>query len=211
MSFTATYSNLRRIEDGEVHYDSMNSGFPRILDRDGFRSVPERVDIGADTFERIAITGELEENSYPKQTWDVLKGFKSWTPRDAFSVEHTDSYDDLVEQIGGHLHYRSAPLGYVFNIERMGIPYGGLEGTFKIFFEEVSKHTDPFAFWHSPVEHDFPDVTDFDDGTASVYYCEAHDGDLYVEEQSFARTGTEPLLTDAEPVGSHETTSNNDE
>lgn len=212
MSFTAAYSNLRRIEDGDVYRESMYSGFPRIRDPDGFESVPDHIDMGEDTFQRIAVTGEEEDHgSYPKQTWDVLKGFKSWTPRDAFGVDHTDSYDDLVKQIDGHLHYRSAPLGYVFNIERLGIPYSGLKGSFKIFWEEVSKHTDPFAFWHSPAEHDFPGVTDFGDGTASVYYCEAHGGDLYVEEQSFARTGTEPLLTDAERVGSHETTSNNDE
>lgn len=61
-------------------------------------------------------------------------------------------------------------------------------------FSAVSEHTDPFTFYHSPTEHTFADVTDFEDDTESVYFVECHDGAVRVEERTFERTGTEVLI-----------------
>lgn len=196
MSFTAAYTELYAIRDGKVRSPSDLNHNPRILDPDGLDTVHERTDVSESTFRDLVITDEQKDHGeYPTKTWESLKGFKTWKPTDAFGLEFGPDRDELVRQIENHEDYRTGPLGYGYNIERLGIPYGGLEGAWKTFFAEVSTHTEPFAFYHSPIEHEFPDITDFRDGEESVYYVECYDGEVYVEEQTFERTGTE-VLTD---------------
>lgn len=207
MSFTSAYTELYAIRNEEVRSATELNYHPRILDPEGFDTVHERVDVGESTFKRIAITGEEEDHSdYPKQTWETLKGFKSWKPTDAFGIDHDPDLSALVKRIKNHEDYRTGPLGYGYNIERLGVPYDGWDGAWKRFFKEVSKHTEPFAFYHSPIEHEFPDVTDFRDGEETVYYVEVHDGEMYAEEQMFRRTNIEKKIEETERVGSHEFT-----
>jgi len=207
MSFTAAYTELHAIRDGEVRTRSDLRYHPRILDPEGLETVPGNTEIGESTFQRIAIKGEDEDSGeYPKQTWETLKGFKSWKPTDAFGLDHDPDMSALVQKIEGHEDYRSGPIGYGYNIERLGIPYGGWQGEWKRFFKEVSKHTEPFAFYHSDREHGFPDVTDFQNGKEIVYYVEVHNGEMYAEEQTFRRTNVEPKIQETERVGQHEFT-----
>lgn len=124
----------------------------------------------------------------------MLKGFKSWKPTDAFGLDYDPDLETLRERIESHEDHREEPLGYVYNMERCGIPYDGLEGAWKDLFAAVSEHTDPFTFYHSPTEHTFADVTDFESGTESVYRVECHDGAVRVEERTFERTETEVLI-----------------
>jgi len=212
MSFTAAYTELRAIRDGEVLSSSDLSYHPRILDLDGFESVHEHVNMSESTFQKNAITGEVDDlGEYPKQTWKTLKGFKTWKPSDAFGLDHDPDMGGLVDMIEGHEDRRSGPLGYGYNIERMGVPYEGWNGAWKPFFKEVSKHTEPFAFYHSDREHAFPDVTDFQSGKEVVYYVEVHNGEMYAEEQTFRRTDVEPKIEETERVGQHEFTYPGDE
>jgi hypothetical protein len=204
MSFTAAYTELYAIRDGEVQSPSELFTHPRILDRDGFDTVHENVDVSESTFKKIAVTGEHEQSAeYPKQTWKTLKGFKTWKPTGAFHLDHDPDLDTLIKQIESHEDYRTGPLGYGYNIERLGVPYGGWNGAWKRFFKEVSKHTEGFAFYHSPIEHEFPDVTDFKDGKEAVYYVEVQDGEMYAEEQTFRRTNIEKRIEETERVGHH--------
>lgn len=201
MSFTAAYSELLAIRDGEITRDN-----PRILDVDGFETVHESVSVSESTWQDIQVTGEDDDYSdYPKKTWKVLKGFKTWKPDSAVR-----RYDSLEELARDHEDYRTGPLGYGYNIERVGIPYGGLDGAWKPFFAEVSKYTEPFAVYHSPREHTFPDVTDFKDGKEKVYLIKCAEGSVYVEERTFKLEDTEVLVDeigdtlDAEPGGARE-------
>lgn len=200
MSFTAAYTELRRYDpDNDEIVQARRQ--PRILDLDRFNSVPDRVEeISESTFHKIKVLGEHDAYSeYPKQTWKVLKGFKSWKPADAFGLEWDPELDDLVEEIRDHHEdYRTGPLGYYYNIERVGMARGGVDGVWRKFFAEVSRHTDPFAFYQSPYEGAFPDVTHFDDGSEKVWLCKCVDGAVYVEEQTFERVGTEVLLDELE-------------
>lgn len=205
MSFTAAYTELYAVRDREVRSPAGLNSHPRILDPEGFGTVHKHVDIAESTFQKMAVKGEEEDHSdYPKQTWETLKGFKSWKPKDAFGLDHDPDMSDLVKKIKDHEDYRTSPLGYVYNIERVGVPYGGWDGEWKRFFKEVSKHTEPFAFYHSPYEHEFPDVTDFKSGEETVYYVEVHDGEMYAEKQTFKRTGFEPKVQEVEKTGTHE-------
>lgn len=201
MSFTAAYSELFALD---INAGELTDENPRILDREGFESVHERVDVSESTFLSSAITAEeTDDSEYPPKTWTILKGFKSFTPADAFLLAHDPDRDALVSKIENHEDRSSAPLGYTYNIENVGIPRGGMEGAWKTLFAEVSRHTEPFAFYHSPVKHAFPDVTDFADGTSSVYYVECEDGDVYAEEQAFARVDCGKLIQERERTADH--------
>lgn len=205
MSFAAAYTELYAIRDGEVWTPSMVNYHPRILDLDGFDTIHEHVDMSDAAFKKNVVKGEEEDlGDYPKQTWETLKGFKTWKPGDAFGLEHDPDMHALVEMIQNHEDYRSGPLGYSYNIERMGVPYGGWDGAWKDFFKEVSKHTEPFAFYHSDRELAFPDVTDFQSGEEVVYYVEVHDGEMYAEEQTFRRAVVKPKIEETDRVGHHE-------
>lgn len=205
MSFTAAYTELYAIRDGEVRSSSDLNYHPRILDPDGFDALHEHVEMSESALKKNVVKGEEEDHSdYPKQTWETLKGFKTWKPTDAFGLDHDPDMSALVKKIKGHEDYRTGPLGYGYNIERMGVPYGGWDGAWKHFFKEVSKHTEPFAFYHSPYEHEFPDVTDFKGGEETVYYVEVHDGEMYAEEQTFKRTDIETKIEETERAGKHE-------
>jgi len=211
MSFTARYTELYAIRDGEVCSASELNYHPRILNPDGFETVHESTDVSESTFRKIAVKGEEEDHSdYPKQTWETLKGFKSWKPTDAFGLDHDPDMSALLKRIKNHEDYRTGPLGYGYNIERVGIPYGGWGGAWKCFFKEVSKHTEAFAFYHSPIEHEFPDVTDFREGEETVYYVEAQNGELYAEEQTFERVSTEAKISEVEKIGRHRTIAQED-
>lgn len=202
MSFTVRYSELRAIRDGEV---LQRRQAPRITDPEGFETVPEHTEVAESTFREMAIKGEeTDRGSYPTETWESLKGFKTWKPADAFSLDYDDP-EGVVETIrSDHEDYRTGPLGYGYNIERLGPPYGGIEGAWREFWSAVSEHTEPFVMYVSPIEHEFADVTDFDDGTETVYYVEAHNGALYVERQHFARVRCEPLVTEAAKASQHD-------
>jgi hypothetical protein len=194
MSFTAAYSPLFVLPEGEDPRDRS----PRILDRDGFDSVSDQIDLSESTFQKICILGDEDDYSeYPPRTWETLQGFKTWTPSDAFLDRGIDK-QGLVQRIERHEDRASSPLGYTYNIERMGIPYGGLHGEWKRLFQAVSDHTEPFGVYHSPHEHSFPDVTDFAEGTETVYYAEFDDGAAYIEERTFEQTETEVLCDDDE-------------
>jgi hypothetical protein len=194
MSFTAAYSPLFVLPDDEAPRDRS----PRILDRDGFDTVPDQLDLSESTFQTITVLGEETDHSeYPSQTWETLQGFKTWTPADAFLDRNIDK-QALVQRIERHEDRASSPLGYTYNIERMGIPYGGLNGEWKRLFQAVSDHTEPFGVYHSPHEHSFPDVTEFDTGAETVYYAEFDDGAAYIEERTFEQTETEVLCDDDE-------------
>jgi len=207
VSFTVAYTQLHAIRDGEVEQSSRVRGHPRILDPEGFSTVHKHIDMSSSTFEDIVIKGEEEDHGdYPKQTWETLKGFKTWKPEGAFGLRHDPEMSDLVKKIESHEDYRTGPLGYGYNIERLGIPYGGWEGQWKRFFKEVSKHTEPFAFYQSDREHEFPDVTDFSTGKEIVYYIEVDDGEMYAEEHTFRRTNVAKKVEDKERVGEHEFT-----
>lgn len=207
MSFTAAYTELYAIRDGEVRSPSELNYHPRILNREGFETIHEHVEVSESAFKDILVKGEEEElGDYPKQTWETLKGFKTWKPTNAFGLDYDPGMDAIVKKIKNHEDYRTGPIGYGYNIERMGVPYGGWNGAWKRFFKEVSKHTEPFAFYHSDREHEFPDVTDFHSGEEVVYYVEVHDGEMYAEEQTFRRTNIEKKVEETERVGQHEFT-----
>lgn len=190
MSFTAAYTELESLAD-----DGPRRGV-KIHDYDGLLSAVGTLDIRESTFKSMLVTDEWTDHTeYPKETWDVLKGFKSWKPSDAFGLEYDPNVDALRKKIEGHEDHRTGPIGYGYNIERCGIPYGGENGVWRDLFTRVSEYTDPFAVYHSPLEHEFPDVTDINaDEPATVYYIECHDGELYLEERTFELTGTEVLV-----------------
>lgn len=194
MSFTAAYTELESLAEGGPHRGVT------ITDRDGLMSVPEGLDIQESTYKSMLVTDEwTDHTAYPTETWDVLMGFKSWKPTDAFGLEHDPDVNALRKRIEGHEDYRKGPLGYGYNIERCGIPYGGVNGVWRDLFTRVSEHTEPFALYHSPVEHEFPDVTEIDaDEPATVYYIECDDGDLYLEERTFELTATDVLVDECE-------------
>lgn len=207
MSFTAAYTELYAIRDGEVRSPSDMNYHPRILDPNGFEKISENVEMSESAFENNVVKGEEEDHTdYPKQTWETLKGFKTWKPESAFGLDYDPDREAIVKKIRSHEDYRTGPLGYSYNIERMGVPYDGWDGAWKRFFKEVSRHTEPFAFYHSDREHEFPDVTDFQDGKEIVYYVEVHDGEMYAEVQTFRRTNIEKKIEETERVGHHEFT-----
>lgn len=208
MSYTTAYTPLFRFdaESGEVDRDSN----PRVLDPEGLDTVPSSVSkLGEDTFQSLKIMGEEQDYStYPKETYKTLKGFKTHKPAGTFGgfrLQQTDK-QALVDQIRGHEDRSSAPLGYVFNIERVGIEYGGVEGVWKSLFSEVSRHTDPFAFFQSSRPHSFPDVTEVGSGTdQSVYYVECVEGDVRVEERTVGLVETEVLVDEFDSAEESET------
>ncbi len=190
MSFTSAYSELRALVN-----DEPADRPPRILDRDGFNDVPSHVEMSESTFEKISVLGEeTDQTEYPERTWETLKGFKTHTPAGTFLLDLDIDTEDIVQRIKSQEDRERAPLGYWYNIERMGISYGGIDGEWRYFFAEISRHTEPFAFYHSSQKVRFPDLTDFADGEETVYYIECDDGDLYAEEQTFERTSTEVLI-----------------
>lgn len=207
MSFTAAYTELHAIRDGEVRSPHELNYHPRILDPEGFETIHEHVEMSESSFNKNVVKGEEEDHTdYPTQTWETLKGFKTWKPTDAFGLHHDPDMSALVKKIKGHEDYRTGPLGYGYNIERMGVPYGGWNGAWQGFFKEVSKHTEPFAFYHSDREHEFPDVTDFQSGKEVVYYVEVQNGEMYAEEQTFRRTNVESKIEEVGRVGEHQFT-----
>ncbi|WP_264556709.1 hypothetical protein [Halocatena marina] len=196
MSFTAAYSGLFALDtDGE----SLERP-PRILDRDRFEMVSEQVDLSEAAFQSMRVLGEeTDQSTYPTQTWTTLKGFKTHTPADTLLDTGTSTSNNphaLVERIKRHEDRDAAPLGYCYNIERMGIPYGGLHGEWQALFCAVSEYTEPFGLYHSPREYSFPDLTEFEDGPETVYYAEFDVGIAYIEERTFEHTATEVLLGD---------------
>lgn len=203
MSFTAAYSEFMALDVDAGERLDRN---PKVLDWDALVEWPEqRGDIGEKTFRRMLVTEEwTDRGAYPEETWKVLKGFKSWRPKDAFGLDHDPDCDALVDTIRRHETRSESPLGYTFNMERIGIPYGGSDGFWRSFFEAVSEHTEAFAVYHSPIKHRFPDVTDFQDGKESVFYIEGVDGDLYVEEQTFQRVDIEAVVEDRDRVAGGE-------
>jgi len=207
MSFTAAYTELYAIRDGEVRSPRALNYHPRILDPKGFETIHEHVKMSESSFKKNVVKGEEEDHTdYPKQTWETLKGFKTWKPTNAFGLDHDPELNALVEKIKGHEDYRTGPLGYGYNIERMGVPYGGWNGEWQCFFKQVSKHTEPFAFYHSDREHEFADVTDFQSGKEPVYYVEVNDGEMYAEEQTFRRTNVKSKIEEIDRVGEHQFT-----
>lgn len=205
MSFTGVYTELMALD---IEEGARMDRHPKVLDWDGLVEWPEkRTDISTTSFRDMLVVDEwTDRDAYPEETWKVLQGFKSWDPADTFLLDHEPDRDALVEEIRRHRSRSDAPLGYSYNMERIGIPYSGEDGFWKSFFEAVSEHTEPFAVYHSPIEHRFPDVTDFQGGEESVYYIEAVDGELYVEEQTFRRTGVEATVNDRAPLVGAEVT-----
>lgn len=203
MSFTAAYSELMALDVDAGERLGRN---PRIQDRGALLEWPEtRGDISTDAFQKMLIVEDwTDRDAYPTQTWKVLCGFKTWLPSNAFHLSADTSPDAVVDTILGHETRSESPLGYTYNMERIGIPYGGIEGFWKTMFEAVSEHTEPFAVYHSPIRNRFPDVTDFQGGEESVYYIEAVDGELYVEEQTFRRVAADPLVDDRDRVAATE-------
>lgn len=205
MSFTAAYSQLEALDTDEAERLDRP---PRITDWEGLVEWPEtRGDLGTDTFRDMMVTDEwTDHDAYPEETWKVLKGFKSWKPSDAFGLDFDPDIEAILSEIEGHEDYSTGPLGYGYNMERIGIPYDGEDGFWKVLFKGVSEFTEPFAFYHSPYEHEFPDVTNFRDGAETVYYVECANGQMYAEEQTFRRTNTESIIEEVGRVADHEFT-----
>jgi hypothetical protein len=199
MSYTGAYTELKALDvEGGEQLDRN----PRILDWDALVEWPEtRGDIGTESFREMLVVDEwTDKDSYPTETWKILKGFKSWTPADQFQLDFDPDREALVEEIEKHRDWGEAPLGYVFNIERVAIKYNGHDGIWKPLFRAVSEATEPFSVYHSSTSSGFPDVTDFEDGKESVYYIEAVDGELYVEEQQFQHVGADRIVEDRDRV-----------
>lgn len=196
MSFTAVYTEFKALD---VEEGKRLNRPPRIIEYDGWRdedwsSVPN---MEASTLRDLAIVTEDEDYSeYPKREWKVLKGFKTWKITEGVGSDEKvrDAFEDD----------RTSILGLEYNIERCGIPYGGIDGGWKSLFVAISEYIEPFATYHSPYEHDFADVTDFRDGEESVYYIEVVNGEVYVEEQTFRRTDIEKLVEERDRVADHE-------
>lgn len=107
-------------------------------------------------FQKNIVTGQRKDHSeYPAREYDVLKGFKTWTPADAFGLEFEPDKRKIVEKIESHEDYRTGPIGYGYNIERFGLAYGTSQDEFLRFWSEVSRCTEPFVVWHSTIQHEF--------------------------------------------------------
>jgi len=179
--------------------DSVGGRPPRILDIDGFEALHEVTDISEETLNQIAITDEQEDYSeYPQRTWKVLRGCKSWRPADRFNLDHASEKEYVFERIRDDDRLDEAPLGYTFNIERVGIAQEGEDGYWRDFFSTVSEYTQPFQFYASARVNSFPDVRDFDDGSEVVYVVTCVDGDLRVQKEEFERTSSETIVDETE-------------
>jgi|GEM_PF-5678179 len=177
MSYTAVYTEFEALdpETGETKRHA-----PRILDRDAWRDEDwcTVANMSADTIRSKAVLDTYEDaGAYPTEEWRVIKGFKTWNPRNG-----VDADKPMREALRDD---QTSLLGLEYNLERVGIEYAGLNGVWKDLFVAISEHTEPFACYHSPYEHDFADVTTIADGTDSVYYIEANNGQIRVEEQQF--------------------------
>lgn len=198
MSYTGVYSQLYALEDGE-----RTDRAPKILDEDAFYAWPAETGIlDADTFRGIAVTDEWTDSStYPTETWSVITGFKSYTPRDAFLLDHDPGLDALRTEIENHRTRGEYPLGYDFNIDRIAAEYNSQPSTWVEFYRHVSEHTESFAVYHSPINSRWPALEEIAGSqTGCLYYLEGHDGDVYVEKRTLAHTSTEVLVDDADPV-----------
>lgn len=123
MSYTALYGPLRPL-------DRTGKGI-RIRDREALETWASVFD--AENILRDAeITEELDYGSYPRTSWDVLYGFRTWNP--------SEPVDD---------HDRST-LGAYHNIERLGYFYGG---NFTSFWAGLSLATEPFEVYQPAPEH----------------------------------------------------------
>lgn len=197
MGSTSVYSEFRAWDDeAGVGLDRP----PRVLDLDGLYEVGDRLGNMSETsFKRAMILDEETDiDSYPEETWRILKGFKTHKPQDTFLLDLDPDRQSLIDCIMGHEDRSSAPLGYRYNLDNAGIHYEGVDGFWKMLFAMVSEHTEPFECYTSPQAYQFTDVTDFDDGTESVYYVRCVDGAVYVEEQTFELADSEILIDERE-------------
>lgn len=148
-------------------------------------------------FRKNIVTDRRKDHSeYPVREYDVLKGFKTWTPADAFGLEFDPDKRKIVDKIESHEDYRTGPIGYGYNIERFGLAYGTSQDEFLRFWSEVSRCTEPFVVWHSAIEREFQrldwmDRSDTDEAT--VYRVECRDGAVTLYEVTFERTDEEEI------------------
>ena len=146
MSFTACYSQLYAFRDNKIVSSS-----PRILDFKKFEKnyfselLIEDYD-EEDIKDITIISEETDYSSYPEKKWKVVKGFKTWK-LDEEDLDIDEGKENL--------------LGLKFNIERFGLAYGTDKEDFLSFFAKLSKYTEPFVVFHSPIEYQFPEVYDY--------------------------------------------------
>lgn len=125
MSYTGIYGPLQSVE---------HDGHPRITDRDRYESLCEESEHG-NVFEDKVEIEEVQDDSYPRQSWDSLAGFRTWE-RDVFTA---------------------------FNLERIAYDYS--RDGFAEFWSTVAEFCEPFWFVHSGLSGRWPttDARDFTD------------------------------------------------
>ncbi|WP_226006060.1 hypothetical protein [Natrinema salinisoli] len=144
----------------------------------------------------IVTDREKDYSEYPIREYDVLKGFKTWKPSDAFALDHNPDKQNLTKIIESHEDYRTGPIGYNYNVERFGLAYGTSQSEFFRFWSAVSKCTEPFVVWHSSIEHEFQRIDAMDrdgDDEATLYRVECRDGEVTLYEVTFERTEEEKI------------------
>lgn len=161
MSYTGIYGAMQAVEHDES---------PRITDRERFDELAEHGDFGT-IFEEQAQMGEYQEDGYPRRTWDVLYGFRTWE-KDTF-------YDLNIERVA-------------YNYDRDG---------FFAFWRLVGQVCEPFYFVHSGYENRWPatDAHDYygenvDDGFTEAMVVRVTVGpeqDITVEAGAMEFTGFE--------------------
>lgn len=177
MSWTVAYSGLRRLDEETRETEERP---PHILDLDGFDEVFDIRDIPRD----LAVTEEREDrSSYPHETYLALHGFRTWQP--SSGIEHLLEEGCTAEDIDERYRYSTYKLGMQYNIERLGMPYESVDGEWSRFFSDISEHTEPFAFYVSPIEDRFPDLTDIGSDGVKCWYVECIDGELKVVKQTY--------------------------
>ena len=165
-----------------------------------WEEVKEAVSIDTDTLEDNAVIQEEKEyGEYPTKEYKVLKGFKTWKPKNLF-VGIWDA-DNPISQLKKQcrenwIDHETGGLGFKYNIERFGIPYGTGEAEIAEFFATISLATDPFVVWHSPIEHNFPDLSMMDRNDKEeevVYRIECRDGESTIYEVTYQKESEEVI------------------
>jgi len=174
-----------------------------------WEEVKEAVSIDADTLDDNAVIQEEKEyGEYPTKEYKVLKGFKTWKPHHLLGLEYADDANEFLNQMKKQcreiwIDHETGGLGFNYNIERFGIPYGTGEAEIAEFFAAISLATDPFVVWHSPIEHNFPDLSMMDRNDKDeeiVYRIECRDGDSTIYEVTYQQESEEVIAGSKPPL-----------
>lgn len=197
---------MRRLDDED---NPMNDA-PRILDMEKWEEVKEKVSIDSETLQDNAVIQEKKDyGDYPAKEYKVLKGFKTWKPENLFTGIW--DADNPVRELKRHcrnqwIDHETGGLGFSYNIERFGIPYGTGKEIVAGFFATISLATDPFVVWHSPIQHNFPDLSMMDRNDKEeeiVYRIECRNGSAELYEVTYKKH-SEEVIAEASSEGDAE-------